>query len=194
MTERVDIANIALSLLGEPEVTSLDDDLKQARQVKINYSAARDATLEAHEWSFALTRWRPSPSATPPDFGPAYAFPVPSDVLRVLSVHDDPFFSVTEAKEQVQWVLEENKILCDEQVIYCRGIKRVTEEGRFSPLFVHALAAKIAFFIALNLTASAEIQSTMAAVYAGFIKEARSRDGVQGRNKRIRHRRLAQVR
>lgn len=194
MTERVDIANMALSWIGEEEITSLDDDLERARQIKINYSAARDATLEAHPWTFAVVRFVPSPNAVAPNFGPANAFPIPYGILRVLSVHSDEYFSVTNDKEQVQWVQEENQILCDENVIYCRGIQRVTEEGRFSPLFVHALAAKLASLVALNLTASAEIQANMFGLYGQFIQQAKSRDGLQGRSRRIRHRTLSQAR
>ena len=194
MTERVDIANMALSWLGEPEITSLDDDLEQARQIKINYGPARDATLEAHEWSFAIKRWKPSPNVIAPEFGATYAYDVPSDVLRVLTVHDEDYFSVKHAKEQIDWVLEENKILCNEPVIYCRGLKRVTEEGRFSSLFVHALAAKLAALVALNLTASSDVQKTMIAMFAGMIQEAKSRDGIQGKSPRVRHRRLSEVR
>ena len=199
MTERVDIANLALSWLGENEITSLDDDTQAARQVQINYIPARDATLEAHEWTFAIKRFIPAKNDTPPIYGPGQAFDVPSDILRVVAVERNDTFSQTfepviNGGEQLDWQFESGQIVCNEDIVFARGIQRITEEGRFSPLFVHALAAKLASLLALNLTASAEIQGNMYALYQLHIKEAKTRDGLQGRSRRIRHRTLKKSR
>lgn len=194
MTERIDIANQALTWLGEDIITSLDDDLNRARVLKTNYENIRDAVLEAHEWSFAMKRWRPSPSTTAPVFGPNHAFPIPKDVLRVTGVYRDEYFSVTHEKEQVQWLVERNEIICDEEVIYCRGIQRIEQEGRFSPLFVKAFAAHLAAVCAVAITASDQLQANMFGFYQNFINEAKSRDGLQGRSRRIRNRTLLKAR
>lgn len=200
MTERVDIANMALSWIGEEEINSLDDDLERARQIKINYIAARDATLEAHEWSFAIKRFTPGKIADAPEYGASHAFSIPSDILRVIAVDPNmastatPWTAPINSHEQLDWVLEGRLILCNEDVIYCRGIRRVEDEGIFSPLFVQALAAKLATLVAVNLSASAEIQANMFDLYDRFISEAKSRDGLQGRSRRIRNRSLLKVR
>ena len=180
MTERVDICNLALSWLGEDEITSIEDPSSRALQLKINYIPARDATLEAHEWSFAIERFIPGKLAAAPAFGVANGNTYWNGRIG--------------GQEQLDWVMENSLILCNEEVIYCRGLRRVEQEGRFSPLFVHALAAKLAGLIALNLTASKEIQANMFGLYAGFIKEAKTRDGMQGRSKRIRDRTLLKSR
>lgn len=194
-TERVDIANMALTLLGEQDITSLEDDHVRARVMKIHYVPARDSTLEAHEWSFAIKRFVPGAVDSEPLFGPAYAFEMPSDIIRVLTVagrsdSDNPIGS----DEQVDWQFERNRILCNESVIYCRGIQRITEEGRFSPLFVEALAAQLAAMSAMALTASKEIQQSMLQIYGFYLDRAKSRDGLQGRSRRIRMRSMDQVR
>lgn len=200
MTERVDIMNQALSMLGVRDITSPEDDTAEARQMKINYAPARDATLEAHEWSFAILRFTPGQLLAAPEFGAAHAYSIPSDVLRVLTVEtnreisnvyfNDPIGS----KEQVDWVFEDRKILCDEEVIRCRGLRRVVEEGKFSPLFCMALATQLAFLTAISLTGSAEIQANMARLFEMYIRVAKSRDGLQGRSRRIRQRSLLKVR
>jgi hypothetical protein len=199
MTERVDIANLALSWIGEKQITSLDDETQQATQVQINYLPCRDATLEAHDWTFAIKRFVPAKNNTPPLYGAGAAFDVPSDILRVIAVERNNTYSQTftpniNSEEQIDWQFERGQIICDEAVVYARGIMRVDEEGRFSPLFVHAFAAKLASLLAISLSASAEIQANMFGLYDNFIREAKSRDGIQGRNKRIRHRRLQKVR
>jgi hypothetical protein len=194
MTERIDIANQALLWLGEDVITSLEDDSVRANTMKVNYIPSRDATLEAHEWSFAIERFIPGQLAEDAVFGGLHRFTVPPEILRVLTVDREwttpapSTWSKIGAREQLDWVFEDQHILCKEEVIYCRGIRRIEQEGKFSPLFVHAFAAKLAFLTALALTASAEIQGNMLALYVGFITEAKSRDGLQGRTKRLRSR------
>lgn len=200
MSERIDVCNKALSMLGEKPITSIDEDSNNAQQLKIHYQTARDACLEAHEWSFAIQRFVPSPLSIAPVYGATYQFPVPPEILRVLTVENPntyggSFNSITlQQHQQVDWVYERGMILCDEEVIYCRGIRRVEEEGRFSQLFVETMSAKLAALIAINLTGSAEIQANMLNFYGLFIQQAKSRDGLQGRSKRFVNKQLQSVR
>lgn len=203
MTERVDIANLALNWIGEEQITSLEDDTKAARTMRLNYRAARDATLEAHEWSFAIVRFEPARLEEPPLFKWRYAYQVPADVMRVLSCEraEDAYGPdsirwepTNRADEQIDWAMERNCILTNEGRVFARGIERVTEEGRYSNLFVHALAAKLAAVSSVALTASSSVQASMYALYSQMIKEAKSRDGLQGRNLRIRNRSLLKSR
>ena len=196
MTERIDIANMALTWLGEEPVTSLEDDLDRANVMRINYIPARDATLEAHDWSFAIERFIPALNAVEPIYGASFAFDIPTNILRVIAVDNPNTTSNTDftlpinSREQLDWVFEKRQVICNADIIHCRGIRRVEQEGLFSPNFVQAFAAKLAFLCAMNLTSSAEIQGNMMVLYDMFIKVAKSRDGKQGRSQRIRHRSL----
>ncbi len=181
-------------------MTSLEDDLDRARIMSINYIPARDATLEAHDWSFAMMRFIPPLNADPPVYGAASAFDVPTNILRVIAV-DNPESvintSITlpiNSREQLDWVFENRQIICNEELIHCRGIRRIEQEGLFSPLFVHAFAGKLAFLCAMSLTSSAAIQANMLEIYSQFILEAKSRDGLQGRSRRLRQRSLVKSR
>jgi hypothetical protein len=195
VSERIDIANLALSWLGEDDITSLEDANEKARQMRINYIPARDATLEAHEWSFAIKRFVPGQVTPEPVFGVSHKYSIPADIIRVLSVEfgTGNVYPIG-SEEQVDWVMEGGYILCDENVIYCRGIQRIEQEGKFSPLFVHALAAKLASLTAIVLTASADIQANMLGLYERFIMQAKTRDGMQGRSRRVRNRSLLKSR
>lgn len=51
--------NLALTFLGEKEITSIDDDSDAARVMKTQYVLARDATIESAEWTFAVKRFIP---------------------------------------------------------------------------------------------------------------------------------------
>ena len=199
MTERVDIANLALSWLGEQPISSLDDESDRALQMKINYEKARDATLEAHDWTFAIKRFIPAMNAVPPVWGASFAFDVPSDILRVIGcwpndTRTSGIPAPIDSLEQIDWQMENNQIVTDVEVVFAKGIRRVLQEGKFSPNFVHAFAAMLASLTALNLTASASIQANMDALYNEMILKAKSRDGLQGRSRRIRQRSFQKAR
>jgi hypothetical protein len=193
---------MALTWLGEEPITSLEDDLDRALIMSINYAPARDATLEAHDWSFAIERFIPPKNAVAPVYGASAAFDIPPNILRVIAV-DDPktanptsgvYTPIINSKEQLDWQFENRQVICNEDVIHCRGIRRIEQEGMFSPNFVQAFAAKLAFLSALALTSSAEVQANMKVIYDEFILIAKSRDGLQGRSKRLRNRTLLKSR
>jgi hypothetical protein len=189
MTERVDIANIALSLLGQNEIESLEDSNKSATQMKLHYAIARDATLEAYEWTFAITRFVPNPLEDPPLWGWDYAFPIPVDVLRVLQVDRNTADRAVlrdnkQQRNSIDHVVEGKEILANENSIYCTGIKRVEQEGTFSNLFVHAFAAKLAVLTCYAITESHGKLDRLTGIYSGFIKEAKTRDGMQSTTRR----------
>ena len=82
----VSICNQALSLVGAKSITSLDDDVNEAKLCKLNYAPVRDAVLAEHDWTFA-TRWETlAASANPAPGEFTNEFPLPSDVLAVLFV------------------------------------------------------------------------------------------------------------
>lgn len=191
MSIRIDIVNIALSMLGSKAITSIEDDSTEARVMKTNYIIARDATIEAYEWSFAIKRFTPAKSTEPPIWGFGSAFPIPSDILRVLQVDLDSLRPSTsrntrEHRNQVYHVVESGSILCDEDNIFCTGLRRVDDEGIFSNLFAHAFAAKLAVLCCYAITESNTKFRAVLAMYTGFIKEAKSRDGQQGSTRRLR--------
>ena len=199
MSERIDIVNMALSMLGIPPLTSIDDEGNVAEQVQIQYIPARDATLEAYDWTFALERFTPGKLAQAPVYGPSAAFAVPVNILRVIACdnvtnNSNPFSDPINSREQIDWQMEGGNIVCNEDVVYARGIRRIEDEGSFSPLFVQAFAAQLAMLLAVNLTASSSIRAGVVEQYNFAINLAISRDGQQGRAVRFRSRRPNMVR
>jgi hypothetical protein len=145
-------------------------------------------------------RFIPPLNAVAPIYGASKAFDIPTNILRMVSV-DNPkstansdFTLPINSREQLDWVFENRQVICNQDVIHCRGVRRIEQEGLFSPNFVHAFAAKLAFLCAMNLTSSASIQANMKVLYDDFIKIAKSRDGLQGRSQRIRQRSLIKSR
>lgn len=201
MTDQVEIANIALTILGANLITSFDDDSDEAKLMRLHYGPARDATLEVQEWTFAVKRFTPDPDVEKPLFGWQFQYTIPSDIIRMLTcdrIGDIPANmidpTVVTEFDQIDWIVENRKILANVDIIHARGIRRVESEALFSPLFVHAFAAKLALLMALPLTQSNTIFDKAALLYAAMISEAKSRDGIQGRSRRIRNKSLLRVR
>ena len=199
MSARIDIVNYALSILGEKAIESLEDNLPQARVMKRFYYLARDAELEGAEWTFATKRFLPAASSTPPPWGWQYAFPIPSEIIRVIQVDRNwvtvsNFSASALERDPVPHEVEGREILCDQDVIYCKGIRRIEDEGIYSPLFAEAFGARLAVLGALPLTESAKVQQLALTIYAGLIKDAKSRDGMQNSTRRIRNKSFSRVR
>lgn len=201
MSTQIEIVNIALAMISANLITGIDDDSDEARLARLHYGPARDATLEAQEWTFAMTRFMPAKNAEAPLFGYSAAFDLPTEILRVVACErigeipanmvDIDFVS---QPDQIDWILENRQILCDVDVVHARGIQRVESEGVFSPLFVHAFAAKLGLLMCYPLTQSSGIATTVGQMYAGFLLEAKSRDAIQGRSRRIRNKSLLRAR
>ena len=198
MSTKTEICNIALGLLGANLVTDVDaDDSTEAKLCRVHYAPAKLATLEAQEWSFAIRRFMPALDAATPLYGWSKQFIVPTDIIRVLSCDNPSNYLIDQAglqPEQIDWDFEDGKILANVETVYARGITGAVNEGDFSPAFVQAFAARIAMMVSIPLTASQQLFQNAGGLYAGFIKEAKTRDGMQGRSKRIRNRSLLRIR
>ena len=202
MSARVDIANFALGFLGEGAINSLEDDSDKARTLKTFYYIARDAVLEDANWTFATKRFQPARNATDPPFQWGASFTIPSDIMRVtfvlrsFGVGNLLPYTYYDFPEEINaaHVIEGNEILTNDDPIYCLGIRYMEDEGAYSPLFIEAFAAKLAYLSALSIGSSIEKQNQALAFHTGLIKSAKSRDGMQNTTRRFRNRWLQQSR
>jgi len=191
--------------LGESEINSIEDDSDKARTLKTFYYIARDATLEIAEWTFATRRFLPAKSTTAPEWGWSALFPIPSDIIRLTQVDKNwtesggYAYGVQQDRNPVDHVVEYvegvgRAILCNEDEIFCKGVRRIEDEGIYSPLFVEAFACKLAYLAALPITESNQKQQAMMGLFGQASKDAKSRDGMQNTTRRMRNRTLSNAR
>jgi len=181
---RTKIANLAFSLLESPPVANIDTDGEPASEtLRSVWDAALDLATVDHPWNHAIGRWNgrgPVPAAqnpAPDVFG--YAFAKPSDCLQVLQVNPDRNNRGDEFK------VEDGLILCDSATINIRGMKRVTEPGRYTVWFVKYFAAYLALLCSKPLNASETIRQSIAKQLAIALDNARAADGREGTLDRI---------
>lgn len=205
MSVRIDVCNYALTVLGEKPITSIEDDSDKARTLKALYYIAKDAVLEGAEWTFATRRFKPAQSSTGPEWGWSYAYPIPSDIIRVTVVDKNwtestNFVSDTRqtrnpVDHDVEFVTGVGRaILCNEDEIFCKGVRKIDDEGIFSPLFVEAFACKLAYLAGWPITESSQKVQIALGLYGQAMKDAKSRDGMQNTTRRIRNHTLSRAR
>jgi len=169
MASKVEICNRALEKLGAGSITSLADDTVEARACALLFDTARDAVLRRYAWNFAVKRTNLAALAAAPSWGFDAAYPLPADCLRVLEVQDDD-----------AWAVEEGNILSDVgDPIYIRYIAQITDTAQFDPLFVEALASKLAYEMAEHLTQSSTKKDQAAKDFAATLLEAARTDGLE---------------
>jgi hypothetical protein len=168
MASETGIANLALQKLGdEGEISSLDEDTRAARSVAACFADMRDAVLRDHPWDFARHRVQLPALSSGPAWGGLTAFQKPADFIRfILTERDSPYS------------LEGDAILAPQggplNLLY---VRRVTDTGRFDPLFVEALAARIAQQVAIQITGQVGIRDRVAREYEAALSSAKRVNG-----------------
>ncbi|QAZ38430.1 hypothetical protein C1M51_02780 [Methylibium sp. Pch-M] len=153
MASQIEICNQALTKIGSARITSLADTSKQAKTLAAIYDVKRDAELAAHPWSFAMARSSIPASTTVPAFGWTKAFPLPNGFLRLVEVGENYVMYQSGGGELFH--LEGNAILCNEgSPLRIRYVQRVVNAGLYTPLFVEALACRLAAEVAEDMTQS----------------------------------------
>lgn len=158
MSTVIEIVNLALTLLGENRIMALTDNSKPAREANAIYEITRDALLAGYNWSFAKSRAQLPASAIPPAFEWAYAYPLPSDCLRLLFVGD--YYAGVDLTDYrgaptAPYAVEGREILTDMgSPLNLRYIKRLTNTTMYSANFAKALGARLAADLSEPLTQS----------------------------------------
>jgi hypothetical protein len=155
------ICNLGLLVIGVTRgIDSIDDGSEEADVCKAIYEQDRDEVLSAFAWPFATAHVRPAPiDSTTLALGGVpsgwlYAFAMPADALRVRSI----FTALGALPEGSSTFVPEYDPLLQEQIILSNYDApdflitfRVTDVTKFPPLFVRALAGRMAEDLVLGL-------------------------------------------
>lgn len=153
-TSEVQICNRALQKLGtSARITSRTDNSRNARAMNLVFDDLRDKLLRDYTWNFAKKRAQLAASATAPDFGPANAFPVPSDFLRLRSPDPENNLNTND------WRIENHEdTICvltnDAAPLDFPYIAVVTDPNLMDALFRELLATDIALETCQEITGS----------------------------------------
>ncbi len=182
MPSQVEICRLALAHIADAaRVNSIDppDNTAQAQYCATFFPIARDECLEAFDWPFAIRRVALTESLTALDNAEwLFAYNVPSDYIRALKVlppgspKDEPGHDYILESD-----ITELDLLIRTNVpgAVLHYVYRETETGRYSPLFVSALAYLLASYLAgpiLKGRVGTAVKDSMFQMFSNYIRRA----------------------
>lgn len=166
MASDVDVANSALTKLGQSRITALTDNLKGAREINAIFSMRRDKLLRAFNWNFAMKRASLPALVDAPDWGYSLAYQKPSDCLRFVQIND--YYVIPSLTDYAAGVdsepyrIEGQTIATDFGApLKVRYIRRVTNASEFDAAFVEAFAYDLAHETCEAITQSTTKKESM---------------------------------
>ena len=156
MANQADICNLAIARIGEREfISNIDEDTGTARACKVLYTNALEVQLASFHWPFAkksavLTA---ADVADREDWG--YTYQLPSDCLIVRHIWSGSRTPDASARVPFELELDADSYgrvlltdMASAQIVYT---KRLTTAVNFPPLFVDALAWRLASELAMTV-------------------------------------------
>lgn len=186
MASEVEIANRALSKLGDNRITSLTDQNKAARAIAAAWNIVRDAELRRHPWSFAL-QFQDLSALTEPSPTSLFKrqFQLPVDCLRLYRVGTWFVWQVTVGADYRNadiwpFKIAGRRILTDLPApLPIAYIRRVEDTQQWDATFVDAFACKLAMEVAVELSGSDTRQDRLREQYKDAILDARAMNAIE---------------
>jgi hypothetical protein len=177
MTTETDICNLALDLLKEGPITSLEEDRPIARWFKRNFAIARDGILKRANWNHATRRAVLSAESNPPAFGWTYGFVLPPECIRVIPLTHDG----SDEGVEIPHAVEDGRVLTDAcGPLPVRYIYRSTNYDAYSPECIELIAARLAAKCGHFLTGKTSYIQIAKATYDEAWRDAWALDSMEG--------------
>ena len=179
MTSQTDLANIALGMIGGTRITQFTDGSNNANEVQNIYDELRDDLTRKHSWNFATKRLKLAQLTEEPAFGFDHAYPLPSDWIKTMSVHDNDDGAGTIVYKTEQ-VASQICIATDADEVFLRYVSRQIDVNLMPLDFRRALITALARDLAIPVANSNTLRREMADEARQAVAGARSRDGTEG--------------
>lgn len=179
-TSDVAICNLALQKLGAARITTLTEDSRNARTMNNCYEHIRDVEIRRHKWNFARKRATLAPSAVTPAFDFDYAFPLPTDCLRLLPPNRSPLDWQIESHEGQSCILTNDGDTLE--VVY---LARITDPTRFDVSFAEMLACRLADHCCEEITQSNTKRAAAMEDYKNARAEARRNNAFENTSEEL---------
>jgi hypothetical protein len=173
----IEVCNLALDMLKEAPITSMDENRSAARWMKRNFVPIRNYVTVSYIWKFAMKRAKLAEDPTPPEFEWRRRFRKPNDCLRVLHLRAGGYMNGILIPHQV----EGDFILTNAPApLLIRYLSVMPDPATWPPAFVDAVAAKLAERAAHFLTGKQAMVELAAARYREAAGLAASLDSAEG--------------
>lgn len=181
MASQVDIANLALDILGKPTIASFGDNSNAARAITVSYDMLRRALLTGRStWRFSIMQGSMPADSGAPVSGPyTQQFTQPVDCLRVVLCGDNyPGLNMSDYRLGPigeDYRIQGRKILSNLSApLSIQYVADITDVTLMDAWFQVALAADIAYSNCERLTGSDSKQEAARARKRDALSEARA--------------------
>lgn len=177
MASKVSITNRALVKLGVKTITSLTEEVDQARTINAIFDDALDYLITVHHWNFATERTSLARLSGTPSFQYTYQYQLPTNpyCLKVLMVYD------SDEDEIEDYKIEGRKVITDETLVYLKYLKRVTDMNELPPPFREMFSTYLAKETVDKFTGSARLKNQLQNEYLYTLKVAKLTDSTEDR-------------
>lgn len=173
---REDIANLALDLLTEGSIDSLEEDTKPARLLKRQFEITREAELTKNAWSFAIMSKDIDAADTNSQAWP-FVYEMPSDALRILPPVDD-------FQNEIDWRIEGSNIYArNGGSLNVRYIANLIDPNDWPSVFTDVYVAALAMKVAHGITGKASMIEVARQAYKDALTQAVRLNAVQTRGR-----------
>ena len=170
----INICNLALTALGADRIVSLADAGKPAQACLAFYDHTVEEVLQSFPWPRVIRRVELARIAAEPLMQWLYQYQLPNDCIRVWELFD------SEGATGYPWVREGMLILTNMTTAYIRYTQNITDTSVYDPLLRSAIAYRLAYHIAYNLTQSRGIQTEQLRQYSLIEHEAKMANATEG--------------
>lgn len=165
MSSVVAICNLALSNIGKPNISDIEEASAEAKVCKQFYYHTRDMLLQSHPWRFAGATVALAEVSNSKENRWIYAYQRPSDCLKIRRVLDDtlldyvPYDRIAVKAGGLDYALEGSIIYCSISPAYLEYTQKIEDPTVWPVLFQDALAWHLAVRLAMPLTRDPKIRS-----------------------------------
>lgn len=193
-TSPEEICNLALDDLKQSPIVSITTPKSNTEQICArHYHMVRQESLMAHPWKFAIKRTTLTPNVTAPPFGYTYAYDLPNDYIRRVTVGDDYLGDLSRDFE-----IESGQILAPSgtptgattTTLYFRYIYDLLDVSKFSPLFIAFFKLKLALRMSNKFAISGQLKTMIKDDFKDCEIEAKAVNGQERAPKRIQRSRI----
>lgn len=179
MATRLGQYNGALQLLGQPRLSSVDEEGKVRRELDGAWDESIDYMLEQGFWNFAIrTSELTQDDDVEPLFGYSFAFAEPDDYVQLISLSSDERFS----EELKDYEVGNQHWHCDFETIYLRYVSDDDaygyDLGRWPQTFALAHQAYLAFKSGLPISGDKQNRNDIFSLHEKWLKRARIKDAI----------------
>jgi hypothetical protein len=183
MASQLDIANWALTLIGEKRLSALSDDTANAENISAAWDMLRDRALRRQAWHFAIERTTVAADSAAPAWGFSYQYSFAANVVRPIQIGEyyvGPDLSSYRSSDVALYRIEQRKILTNlGSPLYVRWIINSVDIGNWDPSFAALMAADIAEYLNPRATQSDAIAQRIAAWRFEAMAEASAMNAIE---------------